>query len=137
MKTKTIKTIFSILCLVLICGMVNAQEIEVEKGDSLDLAMQDPRLKVIPDYVFELTNLTFLDVSFNRINTVPKDILKLTKLETLYLSGNQSMANIPDFLMEMESLKTIYLEGMTAWSKEKKQGIIDRFKAKGITVIVD
>ncbi len=110
---------------------------EFTEGDSLDMALQSPKLTLIPEKVFNMTNLRILDLSFNRIGTINPKILNLTKLETIYLSGNQYLTSLPDFLTEMKSLKTIYLEGMGTWSKAKKQETVNRFEKKGIRVITE
>jgi hypothetical protein len=106
-------------------------------GDELDLSLQTPKLTQIPDEVFNRTELRILDVGYNRIKSIPTRILNLSRLEVLVLSGNQYLSELPDFLGEMRSLKTIYLEGMGTWSEQKKLSTVDRFRSKGIAVIVN
>ena len=145
------RTIVCLFCFVLTCGLGVAQDnIQKEKDGvrfvdlneepddeliTLDLALQSPKLTVIPDSVFEKTDLQRLDLAYNRIGIISKDILKLTKLKVLILSGNQYLTDLPDFLMEMESLETIYLQGMGTWSEKKKQEVVERFKSQKITII--
>ncbi|MCL2651026.1 MAG: leucine-rich repeat domain-containing protein [Candidatus Azobacteroides sp.] len=125
------------LLLGIIAISVNSFAISNEiSSDSLDLSMQQPKLTAIPDYVFDMTNLQFLNVAFNHIGTVPERILELTNLETLNVSGNFQLTKLPDFLMEMKSLKVIYLEGMKTWSQAKKDEAVRRFAQRGITVIL-
>ncbi len=144
------KKIICIMCFAFTCGFIMAQD-NIEKGEgsvrfvdndeqvddsnTLDLALQSPKLTVIPDYVFEKTNLVRLDLGYNRIGKISEKILNLTKLEVLILSGNQYLTELPDFLAEMKSLKTIYLQGMGTWSEQKKKDTVARFKEKGIEVI--
>jgi len=113
-----------------------AENYTADAGEYLDLAIQHPKLTEIPAYVFEMTNLRELDLSGNRIGVISEDILKLTKLEILRLGGNQYLKELPDFLMEMESLKTIHFEGMGTWSTAKKEEAKRRFAEKGIEVIL-
>ncbi len=140
------KIIFFIILSVAINYSVSAQNDSPERiippqtfveGDSLDMALQSPKLTTIPENVFEMSNLRILDLSFNRIGTISPKILKLEKLETLYLSGNQYLTSLPDFLGDMKSLKTIYFEGMGTWSKAKKEEAVKNFAKKGIQVIIE
>jgi hypothetical protein len=114
----------------------DSENYTTDSGEYLDLAIQHPKLTVIPDYVFNMTNLRELDLSGNRIGVISRDILKLTKLEILHLGGNQYLKELPDFLGDMKSLKTIYFEGMGTWSQAKKDEAVKRFAGKGINVIL-
>jgi len=105
-------------------------------GEYLDLAIQHPKLTVIPDYVFNMTNLRELDLSGNRIGVISHDILRLRKLEILRIGGNLYLKELPDFLADMESLRTIYFEGMRTWSQAKQDEAVRRFARKGINVIL-
>ena len=105
-------------------------------GEYLDLALQQPKLTAIPNYVFGMTNLRELELSGNRIGVIPRDILNLRRLEILRIGGNQYLKELPDFLGDMESLKTIYFEGMKTWSQAKKDEAVRRFARKGIDVIL-
>ncbi len=116
--------------------IIESQKDTLESDEYLDLAIQHPKLTAIPGYVFNKTNLRELDLSGNRIGIISEDILKLTKLEILHLGGNQYLKELPDFLMDMESLKTIYFEGMGTWSQAKKDEAVQRFAQKGIEVIL-
>ncbi len=118
-------------------NLILASDKTVVENDSLDLAMLQPKLKAIPDYVFDMTGLRVLDVAFNQIGVISPKILHLKKLETLYLSGNQYLTELPDFLMEMPNLKTIYFEGMGTWKQSKKDEVVQRFASRGIKVILE
>ncbi len=107
------------------------------KQERLDLSLQTPKLTQIPDYVFGMRGLKILDVSYNRIGFISKQILNLSQLEILILSGNQYLHELPDFLGEMKNLRTVYLQGMGTWNEQKKYATIDRFKSKGIMVVID
>ena len=113
-----------------------SEKYTTNSGEYLDLSIQHPKLTKIPSYVFNMTNLRELDVSGNRIGIITRDILKLTNLEILNLGGNLYLKELPDFLMNMESLKTIYFEGMRTWSQAKQDEAVRRFAQKGINVIL-
>ena len=127
---------FLFVMLMALCVTPNTVFGQENSNEYLDLALQTPKLTVIPDYVFKMTDLKELDVAFNRIGVISQDILKLTKLETLHLSGNQYLTELPDFLAEMKSLKVIYFEGMGTWSQAKKDEAVQRFAQKGIKVVL-
>jgi len=115
---------------------VSLSFVSAQTDDKLDLALQQPKLREIPAYVFNMTNLRELDLEGNRIGVIPRDILKLRNLEVLTLSGNLYLTALPDFLMDMESLKTIYFEGMRTWSQAKKDAAVRKFAQRGIKVIL-
>jgi hypothetical protein len=85
----------------------------------LDIAMQDPKLTALPAEIGLLVNLECLDVSYNRISTLPTEFSKLQKLQKLNLSGNHYMANFPEVLKELPNLVEVDLTEKPEWSKEK------------------
>ena len=103
----------------------------------LDISLQTPKLTKIPDYVFNMRGLKILDLGYNRIGTISRQMLNLSQLEVLILSGNQYLNELPDFLGEMKNLRTVYLQGMGTWSEQKKYATVNRFKSKGIMVVTD
>jgi len=105
--------------------------------DQLNLSLQTPKLTQIPDRVFNMRGLKILDLGYNRIGTISRQILNLSQLEVLILSGNQYLNELPEFLGEMKNLRTIYLQGMGTWSEQKKYNTVNRFKSKGIMVVID
>ena len=73
---------------------------------NLDLSWLD--LEEIPKEVFELTNLTRLDLFDNQIVEIPSEIAKLKNLTELILYYNQ-IVKLPSELGELTSLKELYL----------------------------
>lgn len=69
------------------------------------------RIKVVPESIFELTNLQFLYLGETNIRIIPSNICKLTKLQHLDLSYNR----IKDFspCCNLPNLQTLYL----CWNK--------------------
>ena len=61
-------------------------------------------LKKIPNQVYSLTNLEFLDLTLNLIDTIPPDIKMLTKLRELDLSNN-CFKSIPVAVTELSNLE--------------------------------
>ena len=86
----------------------------------LDLAMQSPtKLTTLPASIGKLINLECLDVSFNRISSLPPEMKNLKKLKTLNLSGNRYLAKLPEVIKEITCLETLNLSGIPEWSKAK------------------
>lgn len=66
------------------------------------------KLSYLPETICKLSNLENLDVSFNNLSEIPKNIGKLSKLEFFSAIGNQ-ITFIPDSLCSLYKLKTLYL----------------------------
>ena len=65
--------------------------------------------QTVPDQVWQMTNLRFLDLSQNRLVALPPDIKQLDKLELLWLSGNP-LTDLPDELKSLPRLRRIYID---------------------------
>lgn len=76
----------------------------------LDLSLQSPKLKSIPEVVYSFVNLKYLEVGFNQVASIDDDILKLSNLEVIGLSGNKYLTKISEKIAEMPSLKEIHLK---------------------------
>ncbi|MBN2285882.1 MAG: leucine-rich repeat domain-containing protein [Tissierellales bacterium] len=87
------------------------------KGYSVDsnqnvtaLYLNQLLVREIPDRVFQLYNLKFLDLSYNYFSTLPKDIGFLKNLQTLNLSYNK-LAQLPEEIGQLLNLKELDLSG--------------------------
>ena len=77
-----------------------------------DLWMQGNKIRIIPNTIKKLQRLKRLELSGNQIFTIPREIGHLVKLESLFLSANKlTDAGIPNKMIYMTSLKTLYLQG--------------------------
>ncbi len=72
----------------------------------LDLSMQ--KLRTIPEDIGKLKNLKYLDLSFNLVTSLPAAIAHLPKLEVLKISGLYNMPHLPEFLYEMKHLRELH-----------------------------
>ena len=104
---------------------------EPEKVIYLDLAMQHPKLTSIPKEVALFPNLVCLDVSFNRVASIPDEIKQCKNLQTLILAGNRYLAKMPEVLKDVASLKTVDVSDIPEWSVEK------RAEAKALLPVVN
>ena len=85
----------------------------------LDLAMQDPKLTAIPEEVLQFENLECLDVSFNRVGSLPNGLKDLKHLKHVNLAGNRYLAKFPDVLLSIEKLEVVDFTAIPEWSEEK------------------
>jgi len=84
-------------------------EIEIEKRlRTGTLNFRDAAISEVPLELFELTHLTKLDLSRNRLTALPSDIEKLTELKELFLADNQ-LADVPLALCRLRSLEVLDL----------------------------
>ena len=79
-----------------------------EGSGKLDLS--DCDLEVVPDEVFELTELVELSLAGNNLTSLPERVGNLKSLEKLQLSGNR-LVFLPNSLCELESLEGLWLHG--------------------------
>jgi hypothetical protein len=91
----------------------------------LDLGMQTPKLTAVPKEVGLFTNLECLDVSYNRVASIPDEIKNCTKLKTLILTGNRYLTKLPPILKEVPSLKKVDVSGIPEWSPAKRKAAKD------------
>jgi len=75
---------------------------------SLDLSVN--KLKTIPDYLGSFVNLKHLNLSDNQLKALPDSIGNLKKLETLIVSNNQLTA-LPISLEGLVNLRTLTISG--------------------------
>ncbi len=66
--------------------------------------------RTVPDYIFELTELESLSISYERLNKLSPNLVQMTHLKTLDLSWNMFTA-LPDYLGELSQLTTLHLDG--------------------------
>jgi internalin A len=77
-----------------------------EQWEKLDLSRM--HLSRLPPEIGNLTNLTYLDLWYNRIYVLPESIINLTKLTTLDLSENYLQA-LPESIINLTNLTTLNL----------------------------
>ncbi|KAL6046145.1 PPM-type phosphatase domain-containing protein [Balamuthia mandrillaris] len=86
---------------------VPIQVFELSNLTTLNLSVN--KLKFLPQSLFEMRSLTNLDLSSNELELLPAQISKLTALETLNVRHN-CIATLPASLGEIESLQKLNLE---------------------------
>jgi Leucine-rich repeat (LRR) protein len=77
----------------------------------------------LPSQIGKLKNLTVLNASNNQMTGVPAEIGQLSNLETLDLSNNQ-ITGLPNELANLKKLKTLNLSG-NQYSEQDLKGIRD------------
>ena len=88
----------------------------------LDLSLQSPKLQKIPEGVYSLKNLKYLELGFNQIGSVDDRVLELTNLEVIGLDGNKYLKSVSDKLLSVSSLKELHLKD-TGLSNEQLDAI--------------
>ena len=77
-------------------------------GDDIE-AKDLKNISGIPDSIFSLANLTYLDLSFQAIRFVPSEITNLKNLEALVLNNCILLENISSNISDIKSLNKIEL----------------------------
>lgn len=72
--------------------------------EGVTLSMKD--YEVIPDRLYNLVNIKYIDLKMNKIDRISQSITTLKKIERLHLRDN-NLSSIPCFLSEIDSLKSI------------------------------
>ena len=73
-----------------------------------DLDLSNNKLSRLPRSITKLTNLTWLNLKNNKLTDVPESIIKLRNLTWLDLSNN-NITNLPKSLAELKKLRWLYL----------------------------
>jgi hypothetical protein len=75
------------------------------------LHLSSNRVEFIPDWIGELTNLTYFNLQASQTRgQIPESIGNLTKLESLMLDNNELSGNLPDSMVHLRALHTIRLQ---------------------------
>uniref|UniRef100_UPI00398E89CE toll-like receptor 3 n=1 Tax=Pristiophorus japonicus TaxID=55135 RepID=UPI00398E89CE len=121
---------------------VTGQLCEALSGtDIAELSLRNTHLKIQPTTFAALnkTNLTSLDLSSNRLTTMPDNSLHwLHSLEYLYLENNNIRRITPKMFAGLENLKSLNLKkGLTVQDiPNKVESIIDDYSFQGLKNLV-
>jgi Leucine-rich repeat (LRR) protein len=83
----------------------------------LDLSLQ--KIQVLPVEILQLKNLECLDLSFNRITSLPLQLVELEKLRYINLIGTRYLTKVPAVLSQMKSLEVVELGDHPEWTAAK------------------
>ena len=84
-----------------------AEVFQLTNLTSLDLFGNE--LSSLPPEIVQLTNLTNLHLFFNQFSSLPTEIFQLTNLTELYLSGNQ-LSSLPPEIVQLSKLKMLWVD---------------------------
>ena len=73
----------------------------------LDLSLQSPKLKQIPEAVYTFKNLKYLELAYNQIGSISDRVSELQALEVLGLNGNKYLTSVSDSVVKLKSLKLL------------------------------
>lgn len=77
----------------------------------------DKIFQEFPPALFELSHLKFLALNSNYVESLPEEIGKLSKLESLWCNWNTELKSIPPAIAKLTQLKKLMLgkSGHTYW----------------------
>ena len=77
----------------------------IGESNLIELHLSDNQFTEFPSQLFTSKKLQLLDLSNNNISFIPNEISQLSNLETLYLSGNRNLVDLPiNALLKLERL---------------------------------
>ncbi|KAG6405974.1 hypothetical protein SASPL_133570 [Salvia splendens] len=94
--------------LVFVSPLSNASTMNISSLTLLDLSHNNFHSQSIPPWIFQLTKLEHLDLSFTSINGPIPTVNRATKLRYLDLSENRLNSTIPDWLYSCKELEFAY-----------------------------
>ncbi|MBA7671768.1 hypothetical protein ES703_79931 [subsurface metagenome] len=80
----------------------------VQNNRIIGIAINNGRLKELPDQIFQLTKLKSLYLNKNKIKTLPDSMGNLRELKILFLSNN-NLEHLPSTIGNLVSLKQLFL----------------------------
>jgi Leucine-rich repeat (LRR) protein len=86
----------------------------------LDLSLRSPKLTKVPDDVFKLTNLKYLELGYNQMGAIDDRIVELVHLEVLGLNGNRYLKSVSAKLAELPNLKELHVKDTGLTSEQVK-----------------
>ena len=108
--------------------------------ETLDLSYN--RIKSVPENIAALHNLHTLNIAGNQVTEGVEHIMKIDSLTVLNLRENDSLQNVPNGIVDHKGIRKLLVNGtvvsnMSAEMKQKLQGVIDtgRRSPDDITVI--
>ncbi|UKO97556.1 COR domain-containing protein [Nostoc sp. UHCC 0870] len=75
-----------------------------------ELNLSGQRLKTLPPEIGQLTNLQTLYLSSNQLSSLPPEFGQLTNLQSLHLGGNQ-LSSLPPEIGQLTNLQSLHLGG--------------------------
>jgi len=101
------------------------------------LNLSSNQLTTLPDWLGQLTQLTELDLSNNQLTALPDSLGQLTQLTSLDLSSNQ-LTSLPDSLGQLTQLQTLYIKfNLDLKRLPKSLGNLTKLQSLEITVNKD
>lgn len=84
------------------------EELQQLSGNLRTVDLSNNRIETLPAFIGNFQQLRSLTISNNRLTSLPAEMGKLRKLETLVLNGNQ-LAQLPASFSQLKALRTLNL----------------------------
>jgi len=91
-------------------GMMLKINIDIKNGRVIKLDLRGLDLKEIPNYIENLTQLEYLNISYNLLEELPEWINKLQELKVLIMTENQ-FKELSEVIGELKNLEELYARG--------------------------
>lgn len=151
------KPILLALCTIMICPMLWAQKVnlnkdlncegawrftyvsdglkEPEKVVLLDLSMRKLRTLEVDD-LLKFPNLECLDISYNHFTDLPKDLVLLKNVRYLNIAGNNYLKRVPvELLRQMPGLRVLDVSDQMNWKKADLEAL--KKQLPGVRVLLE
>ena len=96
---------------VMLCGDLTELPSSIKNWKKVtSLYLANNQFKEIPEPIFQLTLLKYLDLSKNELSQLNDSIRVLKNLDELGLEGNVELSQLPPHFCELEKLKDLYIQ---------------------------
>lgn len=109
------------------------QKISSEAEQQTGKLVIDKVFRVFPPRLFELHHLKFLALNSNYVDTLPPEIGRLSRLESLWIDWNSELREVPPSISQLVNLKKLMLVDNRITSLPEEIGQLSKLEWLGVT----